>query len=105
VTYALARPRHLSLEQFCAACQLHPELVYRLVTLGLLEPVGTVGGRMAFDPRQVHVAARIRRLRSGLALNYAAIGLVLDLLDRIDELEAALRTDPLARGEGSSRWT
>jgi hypothetical protein len=27
-------------------------------------------------------------------LNYAALGLVLDLLERIDELEAALRARP-----------
>jgi hypothetical protein len=34
-------------------------------------------------------------LRAALPLNYAAIGLVLDLLDRIDVLEAQAR---LARG-------
>jgi hypothetical protein len=33
----------------------------------------------------------IQRLRSGLSLNYAAIGIVLDLLDRIAELEATVR--------------
>jgi hypothetical protein len=33
----------------------------------------------------------VQRLRAGLSLNYASIGLVLDLLDRIEELEAALR--------------
>jgi chaperone modulatory protein CbpM len=35
---------------------------------------------------------RVQRLRAGFALNYAAIGLVTDLLDRIAELEAALRS-------------
>ena len=35
--------------------------------------------------------ARVQRLRAGFALNYAAIGLVTDLLDRIAALEAALR--------------
>jgi len=38
-------------------------------------------------------------LRAGLSLNYAAIGLVLDLLDRIDELEEA------SRRTGSRTWT
>ncbi|HEY8556739.1 MAG TPA: chaperone modulator CbpM, partial [Actinomycetes bacterium] len=38
--------------------------------------------------------ARIQRLRTGLSLNYAAIGLVLDLLDRIDVLERDLRARP-----------
>ena len=34
----------------------------------------------------------MQRLRAGFALNYAALGLVTDLLDRITALEAALRT-------------
>jgi hypothetical protein len=33
----------------------------------------------------------MQRLRAGFALNYAAIGLVTDLLDRIAVLEVALR--------------
>jgi hypothetical protein len=44
------------------------------------------------------VIARVQRLRTGLGLNYAAIGLVLDLLDRIDELEMK------SRSRRTSRW-
>jgi hypothetical protein len=44
------------------------------------------------------VVARIQRLRNGLGLNYAAIGLVLDLLDRIEELEMD------SRARRNSRW-
>jgi hypothetical protein len=35
--------------------------------------------------------ARVQRLRAGFAINYAAISLVTDLLDRIAVLETALR--------------
>jgi chaperone modulatory protein CbpM len=42
---------------------------------------------------------RIQRLRTGLGLNYAAIGLVLDLLDHIEELESA------SRRRRTSPWT
>ena len=42
--------------------------------------------------------ARVQRLHDGLALNYAAIGVVLDLLARIDELEAA-------HEGGDPQWT
>jgi chaperone modulatory protein CbpM len=35
-----------------------------------------------------------RALRAGLGLNYTAVGVVLDLLDRIDALEAVLRARP-----------
>jgi hypothetical protein len=37
------------------------------------------------------VAARIVRLYAGLPLNNAAIGMLLDLLHRINQLEALLR--------------
>jgi hypothetical protein len=58
-------------------------------------------GELWFSPAQLAVVARIQRLRSGLALNYAALGLVIDLLDRVAELESALRK--AQRGE--RRWT
>ena len=40
-----------------------------------------------------------QRLRRDLSLNYAALGLVLDLLERIDHLEAVLATAPVLREE------
>ncbi|MEV0596847.1 chaperone modulator CbpM [Nonomuraea cavernae] len=92
MTYALVRPVRLDLNSYARATGLHPEVVRRLVVLGLLEPVRDARGELCFSPAQVAVAARIRRLHDGLSINYAAIGLVIDLLDRIDTLEAALRT-------------
>jgi hypothetical protein len=92
MTYALTRPAGMSLEAFAAAGGIHPELVVRLVRLGLLEPTRDATGRLWFAPAQLVTLARARRLRAGLALNYAALGLVLDLLHRIDQLEAALRS-------------
>jgi hypothetical protein len=89
--YALVRESRLSLDGFATRAGMHPELVRRLVALGLLEPTRDVSGRLWFAAPQLQVAARIQRLRAGLSLNYAALGLVMDLLDRIDVLEAALR--------------
>ena len=60
------------------------------VALGLLTAQPDATGRLWFAERELRTAARIQRLRAGLALNYAAIGLVLDLLNRIDDLQAAL---------------
>jgi DNA-binding transcriptional MerR regulator len=77
---------------------LHPELVRRLVRLGLLEPVGSRRGTPLF-PRDA--AARLAlavRLRRDLGLNYAGAVLACDLLARIDRLEAQLRRyEPRAR--------
>jgi chaperone modulatory protein CbpM len=104
VTAALARPYRLSLESFSRLAGLHPELVVRLVRLGLLDASRGSRDELWFTAAEVHRAARIQRLRAGLTVNYAALGLVLDLLDRIDVLEAALRARPGTNG-GSDPWT
>ncbi|MER7519250.1 chaperone modulator CbpM [Streptomyces sp. NPDC126499] len=80
----------VTIEEFAAATGLHPELVRRYVTLGLIEPDTDPDGRLRFGTAHLTRVARIHRLRTGLGLNYAALGVVLDLLDRIEELEAAL---------------
>jgi chaperone modulatory protein CbpM len=87
----LALPARLHIDTFARRAGLHPELVHRFVALGLLPCHFDVRGELWFEPSTVAAVARIQRLRSDLGLNYAAIGLVLDLLDRIDELESALR--------------
>jgi len=92
VTYALVRPVRLDLEAFARATATHPDLIRRLVALGLVEADRDAAGRLWFGPEQVAVVARVQRLRAGFALNYAAVGLVIDLLDRITALEAALRS-------------
>ena len=81
---------------------MHPELVRRLVALGLLEVTRDTQGRLWFDPSQVREMARIQRLRMSLNLGYSAIGLVVDLLDRIAELEKAQRR--MSR-RGGAPWT
>jgi len=91
VSYALARAARLDLESFSVAAGLHPDLIRRLVALGLLDPASGPPGTLWFSPGQLAAVARIQRLRTGFALNYAAIGLVTDLLDRIAVLETALR--------------
>jgi hypothetical protein len=64
------------------------------VALGLLEAERDRAGGLWLAQAELATAARIQRLRAGFSLNYAAVGLVLDLLDRIEELEAALRRAP-----------
>ena len=92
--YPLARradPGRLDLESFARAASLHPDLVRRFVALGLLESTVDSRGRPTFGAAELVSVARMQRLRAGLSLNYAALGLVLDLLDRIAELEARAR--------------
>ncbi|HEX4220303.1 MAG TPA: chaperone modulator CbpM [Acidimicrobiales bacterium] len=100
---ALVAPSDLDIESFARAAHLHPDLVRRFVALGLIEPTAGARGDLRFRPSQLRSVARIQRLRAGFALNYASLSLVIDLLDRIAELEAAGRQAPRTTGERP--WT
>ncbi|MEU8305901.1 chaperone modulator CbpM [Actinomadura sp. NPDC048955] len=96
------RSRRMDLDAFAEAAGIHPELARRLVRLGLLDPERDRSGRLWFPPAQVAAYARLERLRTGLCLNYAALGLVVELLDRIAELERELR---IQHHTGGRTWT
>ena len=97
--YVLVRRNGMDLDTFAGRSGLHPDMVRRFVALGLLPCQRNPRGQLRFDASALRVVARVQRLRIGLGLNYAAIGLVLDLLDRIDELES------VARQRRTSLWT
>ncbi|MEU6039223.1 chaperone modulator CbpM [Actinomadura sp. NPDC047616] len=102
--YALMRPVRVDLETFARDAHVHPELIRRFVALGILDADRDVSGRLWFSREQLAVLARVQRLRAGFSLNYAAVGLVCDLLDRIAALEAAQRHRAHQRSGGRS-WT
>jgi hypothetical protein len=103
VSYVLTRPARVDLDSFARVCGMHPDLVLRLVRLALIDAEQDASGGLWFGPSQVAQVARIQRLRAGFSLNYAALGLVLDLLDRVSALEAAARGRP--GRTGVSTWT
>jgi hypothetical protein len=88
----------LGLDTFARQAQLHPEHVRRLVALGLIDPVRDPAGELWFPPTQLAAVARLQRLRAGLGLNYAALGVVCQLLDRIATLESRAATRPVNGG-------
>ncbi|MFF9405253.1 chaperone modulator CbpM [Streptomyces anandii] len=91
VRYAIVPVPRLSLQTVARRSGVHPDLIRRFVALGLVEAERDASGGLVFEPTAPAALARVQRLRTGLCLNYASIGLVLDLLDRISMLEAALR--------------
>ncbi|MGQ4475243.1 chaperone modulator CbpM [Streptomyces sp. SAS_276] len=91
VQYAIVPVPGLSLDTVARRSGLHPDLIRRFVALGLVDAGPDASGRLVFAPTAPGAVARVQRLRTGLCLNYASLGLVLDLLDRISLLEAALR--------------
>lgn len=80
--------RTLSLEEVAARCGLHPRLVKRFVTLGLIDPVDSEAKQ--FAPDVTLRLQRAMRLRHDLGLSYNGAALVLELLDRIEALERRL---------------
>jgi hypothetical protein len=105
VIFPLVRtPRRFDLEAFCRTAGVHPELVRRLVALGLLEPERDASGAFWFAPGQFVALARVQRLHAGLGINYSALGLVIDLLDRVAALERELRKTT-SRAAGGRPWT
>ncbi|MFP5022160.1 chaperone modulator CbpM [Pseudonocardia phyllosphaerae] len=88
----------LDLETFARVAGVHPELLRRLAVLGLVDYVTDSAGNPWFPMAELPAVGRLRRLRAGLDLNYAALGVVVELLDRISELEAELARRPRTGG-------
>lgn len=85
-----ANPTRLSsMEGVVRDSGLHPELVHRLIALGVLgqDVTSTVS---SFPDDAAARLLRIMRLRRDLGVNVAGALLALDLLERIDILEARL---------------
>ena len=76
----------LSVGDLARLARLHPEMVDRLIDWGLIDPVEREP-QLLFPETAVPRIWRIMRLRRDLGINWAGIGVVLDLLDKIDRLE------------------
>ncbi len=71
---------------------LHPELIDRFIRLGLIEfSDRTDDGELLFDSEVIPLIRRILRLRNELGVNYAGVGVILELMSRLDALEARIR--------------
>ena len=79
----------LSLQEMATECGLHPDLVQRFVALGIIDPLENDPSH--FTPAAARRIRRLLRLRRDLGVNYNAAGLILELLERIEQLEARLR--------------
>ena len=96
--WPLARPHRLSLDSYARITGVHPELVRRLIALGLLDVTRDAEGSLWFDRTQVQEMATVQRLHLRLNLTYSSLGLVMDLLDRIAHLERSQRRSSSDRG-------
>jgi len=83
----------LRIGDMAALCGIHPELIHRFVRLGLLDPIGRDSARdeWLFSREAVSLVRKILRLRNELGINYVGVGVVLELLERIEYLEGRIR--------------
>jgi MerR HTH family regulatory protein len=81
----------IELEALASEAGLHPDLVRRLMRLGVIAPRGGTAATPRFPRDAAAQLARLARLRRDLGLNYAGAALACELLARIEELERRLR--------------
>jgi DNA-binding transcriptional MerR regulator len=90
----------LTLEELASTAGLSPELVDVFVRYQLVEPTMYTGSCPLFQTSTVDRLQRILRLRHDLGLNLAAVAVILEMIERIEELQAELR---ILRGRDGQR--
>ena len=91
----------LPVSEVARLADIHPDFVVRLMDLGLVDPAETMPEPF-FTVAAVLRVRRIVRIHKDLGVNWAGMGVVMDLLARIDDLEhevARLRAE-LAKERG-----
>ncbi|HOP39910.1 MAG TPA: chaperone modulator CbpM [Geobacteraceae bacterium] len=81
----------VSMAELAGRCGCRVDVVRRLVNFGLVDPVEGYPDAPRFPDHAVSRVARALRLKQDLGLNLNALALVMELLDRIEELEDQLR--------------
>jgi chaperone modulatory protein CbpM len=82
----------MTLDELSCACAVERERIVELIEHGLLDAPVEGGQRLGGDSlRRARLALRLQR---DLAVNAAGAALVIELLERIEALEARLRAPP-----------
>jgi chaperone modulatory protein CbpM len=80
-----------TLAELCRCCAVEAELIEALVEHGILEPVGRRGHHWCFPSSSLRRTRITIHLQRDLGVNLAGAALALDLLERIEDLDARLR--------------
>ncbi len=81
---------HLTLFELCQASHASEETITSLVREGVLEPSGQQPQDWQFSGPSLHRAKLAQHLTDELEINTPGVALALDLLERIDILQAQL---------------
>ncbi|RCX32737.1 chaperone modulator CbpM [Thioalbus denitrificans] len=80
-----------TLAELCRCCAVEAELIEALVEHGILEPVGRYGHHWRFPSSSLRRTRITIHLQRDLGVNLAGAALALDLLERLEALDARLR--------------
>lgn len=80
------RPRY-TLRELCERCAINAETVVSFVEFGIVTPEGHSMAQWRFSAQSLSRLNRALRLQRDLEVNLPGLALVLDLLDRIEDLE------------------
>ena len=81
----------ITLAELSRTCRIHAEWVVELVEEGVVEPLQSGRSQWRFSSASIVRVQKAQRLHRDLGLNMPGVALALQLLDRIEELEAHLR--------------
>jgi chaperone modulatory protein CbpM len=82
----------VTLAQLCEACAVHAEAVEAMVEEGIVAPVGGGDRSWRFTRSTVVRVRTVLRMQRDLRVNLAGAALALELLERIEALNARLRS-------------
>ena len=78
----------LSLVDICEAVELPEQTFVELVEHGIIRPGGRQPSEWSFDLTMVSIAKRALRLHRDLDLDWAAVAVIVDLIEERDRLQA-----------------
>jgi chaperone modulatory protein CbpM len=81
--------QQMTIDELAAAANLHPSLIERFFEFGLIDAIND--SPMLFDATAIKRARVAARLRRDLGINLAGIAVILDLLDRLNDLQRQIR--------------
>ena len=87
----LDESEEITLVELSRICRVHTEWVVELVHEGVVEPLPAQGTQWRFSATSIVRVQKANRLQRDLGVNLAGTALVLDLLEKIEALEARLR--------------
>ncbi len=94
----LEEDSEVTLAQLCEACAVHAEAVEAMVEEGIVAPIDGGVSRWCFTRSSVVRVRTVLRMQRDLHVNLAGVALALDLLERIEALNARLKSfDPNSR--------